>query len=391
MAALEVKMTNVFKWNWEALNDKEYKYILNQGGTRSSKTYSLCQVLIVYCLTNPKTAVSMVRISLPLLKRSIMRDVIGILKDMNLYDVNNHNKTEQVYTFGNGSSIEFLSADSSDKLKGPGRDILVLNEATELPHSSYMQLAMRTRGKIIIDFNPEDMEHWVYDLIKDPKSILIKSTYKDNPFLPQEQVDFIEDMINVDENYYKTYVLGERPTSTTRIYTHFKQYTDQPEVEDYCYGLDFGFNHPCALVKTSFSGNKVYIEELIYKSKLTTADLIKEMNILGIDKQRKIYCDSARPEVIEELKRAGYTRADLSDKSVKAGIDKVKSMEVFIHYEATNLLKEFKLYSWKTSNDAILDEPVKLNDDGMDALRYAIHTHHKSGGFNKFYTQVFTF
>ena len=384
-------MTNVFNNNWTELNSDKHKYIINQGGTRSSKTYSICQCLIVYCLRNPKTSVSMVRISLPLLKRSIMRDVIGILKDLELYDEAKHNKTEQIYYFDNGSSIEFISADSVDKLKGPGRDILVLNEATELSHSVWMQLAMRTRGKILLDFNPEDNDHWIYELIKDPRSILIKSTYKDNPFLPQEQVDFIEDMINVDENYYKTYVLGERPTSNSRIYTHFKQYIDEIEDKNWCYGLDFGFNHPCALVKTSFIDNKVYIKEEIYKSKLTTAELVKLMIERGIDKSKYIYCDSARPEVIEELKRNGFTRAQLSDKSVKAGIDKVKSMEVFIHYESTNLLKEYKLYSWRVHNEISTEEPVKLNDDGMDAIRYAIQTHYKSTGINSFYTQVFSF
>ena len=320
-----------------------------------------------------------------------MRDVIGILKDLELYEQSNHNKTEQIYYFDNGSSIEFVSADSVDKLKGPGRDILVLNEATELSHSVYMQLAMRTRGKILIDFNPEDNDHWIYELIKDPRAILIKSTYKDNPFLPDEQVQFIEDMINVDENYYKTYVLGERPTSNSRIYTHFKQYMEEIEDKNFCYGLDFGFNHPCALVKTSFIDNKVYIKEEIYRSKLTTAELVKLMVDIGIDKSKYIYCDSARPEVIEELRRNGFTRAQLSDKSVKAGIDKVKSMEVFIHYEATNLLKEYKLYSWKLHNETITEEPVKLNDDGMDAIRYAIQTHYKKNGINPFYTQVFSF
>lgn len=390
MATLEVKMTNVFVKNWEALIGNTYKIILNQGGTRSSKTYSIVQCLIVYCIQNPKVSVSMVRISLPMLKRSIIRDFISIMNDMKLYDVSKHNKTEQIYTFSNGSSVEFLSADSVDKLKGPGRDILVLNEATELSKEVYLQLSMRTRGKIIIDFNPEDNDHWVYDLINKPESILIKSTYKDNPFLPQSQIDTIEDMINVDENYYKTYVLGERPTSGSRIYTHFKQYSDEIDSNNYVYGLDFGFNHPCALVKTTVDGNKVYVKEEIYQSKMTTSDLVERMEQLGIDKRKYIYCDSARPEVIEELRRAGYTRATKSDKSVKAGIDKVKSMEIFINVNSENLWKEYRLYSWKTHNDTILDEPVKLNDDGMDAMRYAVHTYNKGGGYNPFYANLYS-
>ena len=120
--------------------------------------------------------------------------------------------------------------------------------------------------------------------------------------------------------------------------------------------------------------NRVYIKEIIYKSGLTTSDLIREMMSNGVEKNKVIYCDSARPDIIEELKRAGYN-ARSSDKNVKQGIDTVKQMEIFVHYESLNILKEYKLYNWKTDKDRVLDEPVKINDDAMDALRYAIHTH----------------
>jgi phage terminase large subunit len=237
---------------------------------------------------------------------------------------------------------------------------------------------MRTTGKVFIDFNPSDTEHWIYDLIKQDNCALIKSTYKDNPFLTKDQVEYIENLINVDENYYKVYALGEKPISESRIYSHFKQYNEEVNHRDFCYGLDFGYNHPCALVQTWFSGNKVYVKELIYKQKLTTSDLVNEMKSLNLDRSKIIYCDSARPDVIEELRRNGFSKAQLSDKNVKQGIDKVKSMEVYTHFESTNLWKEYRLYSWKTDKDRILDEPIKLNDDGLDAMRYAIYTHHKS-------------
>jgi len=334
--------------------------------------------------------VSIVRKSFPSLRGSILRDFIDILKDLEVYKESSHNKTEQVYHFDNDSYIEFFSCDDEQKLRGRKRDILYCNEGNEISFDEFNQLVLRTSGKVFIDFNPSDTEHWIYDLLKQDNVTLIKSTYKDNPFLPKDQVDYIENLINVDENYYKIYALGEKPTSSSRIYTHFKQYIDEVETADFSYGLDFGYNHPTCLVKCMYNGNKVYVKELIYKSGLTTTDLINEMKGLGLDTSKYMYCDSARPEIIEELRRNGFSRATGANKNVKQGIDKVKSMEVYIHYESINLWKEFRLYSWKTNKEQVIDEPVKLNDDGMDAMRYAIFSHIKSG-FNTFYTNIFTY
>jgi phage terminase large subunit len=385
---LEIKHTGVFDKNYDALNDVNIRFLINQGGSRSSKTYSLCQMVIVYCLTNPGKLVAIVRKSFPSLRGTVMRDFIEVMRDLNIYDVSQHHKTENMYNFSNGSSIEFFSVDDEQKLRGRKRDVLWANEANELNFDEFNQLNMRTTTKLMFDFNPSDSEHFIYDLMKRDNCIVIKSTYKDNPFLGIDQVTEIENLINVDENYYKIYALGERPTSTSRIYTHFKQYVDEINDIDFCYGLDFGFNHPCSLIKTSFDNNKVYAKEEIYQSKMTTNDLISQMNKLGIDKSKSIYCDSARPEVIEEIRRAGYSRAQLSNKSVKEGIDKVKSMEIYIHIESINLWREYKLYSWKSNGDLIIDEPIKLNDDGMDAMRYAIHTHIKKR-FNPNATRIF--
>lgn len=389
----KLQVTEVFDKNWDQLNGDK-RIIINQGGTRSGKTISCLQCSILYANINPNTSISIVRISMPALKETIIPDFMFIMDQLGIYDIKRHNKTEQLYTFSNGSTIKFLSAATAMRLKGSKRDILYINEATELSREAYLQLAMRTNNKILLDFNPEDNDHWVYELLKEDKCILIKSTYLDNPFLSEDNIQEIEDLIKVDENYYKTYVLGERPTSNRRIYTHFKQFnkrTVHTDMMDYVYGLDFGFNHPCVLVKASFEDNKAYIKEEIYRSKMTTGDLITQMNEVNIDKSKKIYCDSARPEVIEELKRAGYTRATKSDKNVKPGIDKVKSMEIFIDDTSFNLWKEYRQYVWKTIGERILDEPVKINDDGMDALRYAIHSHIKTNKFNSFYTQIYKF
>lgn len=384
---LTISHTNVFTRLLKAYEDK-YRFAVCQGGSRSSKTYSIIQLLIYLCLTEPKLQVSVVRKSFPSLRGSVLRDFIEIMNNLNLYDVDRHNKTEQVYTFSNGSTIEFFSIDTAQKVRGRKRDICYCNEANELDFDDFQQLSLRTNKCLFLDFNPSDNEHWLYDLLKDERSILIKSTYLDNIYLSKEIIKEIENLINVDENYYKIYALGERPIPHTRIYTHFKQYDTLLHVDDYCYGIDFGYNHPIALLKVNYCDGDIYVEELLYKSNLTSQDLIREMDKLNIDKKKYIYADYARPEIIEDLRRAGYNMKE-AIKDVKEGIMSVKMSNIFISKTSLNVWKEFKSYSWKTNKDQILDEPVKLYDDAMDALRYAIYTMSKKNKQNKSIIGIF--
>lgn len=387
---LEIKHTNVLTRNFDALNTKDIRFVINQGGSRSSKTYSICQMLIVYCLTNPGKMVSIIRKSFPALRSSVMRDFIEVMKDLNIYKTSEHHKTENMYNFNNGSSVEFFSVDDEQKLRGRKRDVLWANEANELNFDEFNQLNMRTTDKLIFDFNPSDNEHWLYELMNRDNSTLIKSTYTDNPFLSDEQIKEIEHLISVDENYYKIYALGEKPTPTTRIYTHFKQYTTLPEkIDDIVYGADWGFNHPTALVKVYISDGKAYVEELLYKSHLTSSDIVSEFIKAGVDKSKYIYSDYARPEIIEDLKRAGYNMKD-SNKEVREGINTLKQMEIFIKHDSVNLWREFRMYSWKTKGEQVLDEPVKVYDDALDALRYALHSSKKKV-YNKGYSSFYSF
>lgn len=373
---LNIQHTSVFENNFNAWNDPKIRYVINQGGSRSSKSISILQILIVTALTST-VDISIVRKTLQSAK-SIIKDFIDLLIEYDLYSKDNHNKSNNTYTFDNGSLIEFFGADNDQKLRGKKRDILFCNEANELDQDEWVQLIMRTTGKAFLDFNPSDTDHWIYDLIKEEKSILIKSTYKDNPFLSSEQIEYIENLIRVDENYYKIYALGERPTSTTRIYSHFKQYTDEPNIDDIVYSCDVGYNHAMVLLECRFTGNKVYCKELIYESKLTVSDFMNKVQSLNLNKDKPVYIDAARPDVVEDFRRIGFGRSQGALKAVKEGIDTVKSMEVFIHIESENIMREYRLYSWKTDKDRIIDEPVKLNDDALDALRYAVYNKHKN-------------
>lgn len=372
MKDLDIKVTKVFDKNYESFNNPKIRFIINQGGSRSSKTYSLCQMLIVYCLTNPGKLVSIIRKTFPSLRGSVMRDFFEVLNELELYNQSEHHKTENMYNFSNGSSVEFFAADDEQKLRGRKRDICWVNESNELSLEEFTQLNMRTSSKLIFDFNPSENFHWLYDLVSREESVLIKSTYKDNPFLEDSLIKEIEGLIKYDESYYKIYALGERGTGKSTIYTHWKYYENKPDVKETIYGLDFGYNHPTAMIECNFVDNSVYVKEVIYNINLTSSDLVERLNNLNINKNREMICDSARPEIIEDLRRSGYN-AKQAIKNVKEGIDSVKSIDLYIHKESLNIVKEISAYKWKSNGDVLIDEPVKVYDDGMDAMRYSIH------------------
>ncbi len=365
---MKIKATEVFDWNYKALNSDK-RFIINQGGSRSSKTYSLCQLIIVWCLQNPNKVVSIVRKTFPALRATVMRDFFEVLKDLELYEKGNHNMSENIYRFSNGSIVEFFSVDDEQKIRGRKRDLGWCNEANELWFDDFQQLNMRTESKLIFDYNPSESSGWLYELPEE-ESILIKSTYKDNPFLPESIKRQIEELKRTDEALYQIYALGEKAISKSNIYSNWTFLQHRPtKFTQFVYGLDFGFNHPTALIRVYWHEKDIYIEPVIYESYLTTTDLIDRMGSLGIDKSTDILADYSRPEIIAEMQIAGYN-VNNANKVVKKGIDNVKTFGV-ICQDDPRLKKEYDNYKWKKIGDTITDEPVKLFDDAMDAIRYA--------------------
>lgn len=376
-----IDSTVIFEKNYDALFNSDKRFIVNQGGSRSSKTWSLCQLVIIYCLTNKKKVVSIVRKSFPALASSVMRDFFEVMNDMGIYQTKNHNKTNNIYTFDNGTFVEFFSTDDQQKLRGRKRDLCWGNEANELYYEDFFQLNLRTNGKFILDYNPSENDSWIYEL-DDEKKVIIKSTYKDNPFLDKSIVEQIESLKFTDESLYQIYALGEKAMSKKNVYNNWTFLQEKPDkFIDFIYGLDFGFNHPTALVKVYYYDDEIYIETLIYESGLTAAELGERMKDLNVDEFTEIMCDYARPEAIHELRTMGFNTQN-ADKSVKAGINNVKTFKVFASEYDQNLKKEYENFKWKTNGDKISDEVVKEWDDCMDALRYSvahikkIHTDH---------------
>lgn len=353
------------------------RIVINQGGTRSGKTYSIIKVLCEYCWKNVGcgSVVTIVRKTLPALKGSAYRDFLEIIVNEGWYSESDHNKSEMTYQlFGN--LIEFISVDQPQKIRGRRRNICFINEANELTWEDFFQLNIRTSDKVILDYNPSDEFHWIYDklITRDDADFFI-TTYKDNPFLQRELIEEIERLEQADENHWLVYGLGQRGASKEMIYTHWQTEKRLPGKGEVWYGLDFGYNNPSALVKVEFFEGRIYAEELLYQSKLTTNDLAEKLKELGIVRYEEIFCDNAEPKTIEELHRAGFNAKPCEKKEVKEGIRKIKSLPLYIVEHSSNMIKEIKSYKWKVDKEEhVLDEPVKFNDHAMDALRYAVFT-----------------
>ena len=371
---LKIKATPVFYANKKAYEDG-FPVICNEGGSRSSKSYSVVQLLIHIAISNPNTRISMVSHSLPHIKRGVYRDFKNILEQWNIWDEKDFRYTDFIYTFKNGSYIELFGLEDPDKAKGPARDILFVNEANLITKALFDQLLIRTTGQTFLDWNPADFISWVYEVADNPKNKRIHSTYLNNiSNLSKSQIRNIEQYKDLPDDFmWKVYGLGERGSAKEIIYTQWKQYDEAPD-GDVFYGLDFGYVHPAALIKVTHHEGQNYFEEIVYQSGLTLSDLsrlIKEK----LPERATIYADAAEPKSIEELYRQGFNIKP-AVKDVWAGIVKMKSYPINLHYSSKNLRREFMSYKWKKDkNDNVIEEPVKANDDLMDACRYAVFTH----------------
>lgn len=382
MQTLHLKVSEIFEKNFNASE----RIVVNQGGTRSGKTYSILQVLLAKALSD-KVHISVCSLSLPHLKKGALRDWLDILNKYELYAEHLHNKTDNTFRIRVSSAkqqyslIEFFSIDNPAKARGPGRDILFINEANLIPFETYKQLVLRTRKQIYLDFNPADEFHWIYDHVLNRDDVkFIKSTFIDNPFLPIEMRQEIERYRDVDENFWRVFGLGERGHSQAVIYTHWQFCEKIPQQGQIIYGLDFGFNNPTACILICIHDQNIFADEIIYQSQLTNSDLITKLKELKINKY-PIYADAAEPGRIEEIRRAGFNIKPAS-KDVDKGIDTIKAHKLFITKTSLNLIKEIKSYKWQQDiNEKVLDIPLKLNDHALDAMRYAVHTYFsKSAG-----------
>ena len=349
---------------------------VHQGGTRSGKTYSILTALIEWCAINVDAGwiITVVRKTFPSLRGSVMRDFIEILMREEWYDERSHNKTENLYDlFGN--TWEFISVDQPQKVRGRKRNICFINEANELTFEDWQQLILRTTDKMIIDYNPSDEYHWIYDrVIPRDDATFFQTTYLNNPFLNADTIAEIERLKEIDEVYWRVYGLGERGQSRETIF-QFSIYSELPGgAKPVAYGLDWGYtNDPTAFVKVYVDGDDLYVEELIYQTRMTNADIGERFREMGIDRRAEIIADSAEPKSIDELHRMGFNvkPAKKGPDSVRIGIDMMRRYRIHLRETDVNAQKEFRNYKWMTDkNGKVLNQPVDAFNHIVDATRY---------------------
>ena len=375
---------------FEHLIDSDKKIVIEQGGTRSGKTYNILLYLIFYyCLQNTKKTVTICRKTFPALRATVMRDFLEILRTHNLYSAALHNKSNSEYNlFGN--LIEFISLDQPTKVRGRKRDLLFINEANELYWEDWQQLLFRTKEKIIIDYNPSDEYHWIYDkIIPRDDSAFFKTTYLDNPFLETSIRSEIERLKDTDELYWQVYGLGERGVSKSVIFKYIEYDILPEDAQLISYGMDFGYtNDPTTLVAVYQKDYDLYIKELLYRTMMTTNDI---HNVLKQHLQREpIYADSAEPRVIDELRRMGWNiRPSIKGRdSINAGIDLLKRYRLNIYKDSINAIQEFRNYKWvEDKTGKLTNRPEDKHNHLIDAVRYSTYSILSKPNFGKYFIQ----
>ena len=351
-----------------------------QGGTSSSKTFSILPLLITYAIQVPRSEISIVSESIPHLKRGAIKDFINILIMTDNYKDSSFNKSDLKYKFSNGSYIEFFSVDQPDKLRGARRDVLFINECNNVNFEAYNQLAIRTKKFIYLDYNPTS-EFWVHtELMNDEDSEFIILTYKDNEALDHAIVKEIEKAKEKAktskywENWWKVYGLGQVGSLEGVIFSNWKITGKIPiEAKLLGYGMDFGFtNDPTTLVAVYRYDGKLIVDEVLYKTGMLNTDIIKVLNQNNVG-QLVIWADSAEPKTIEEIRRSGFNikPVEKGTDSIKFGLDTLQQYEILVTDNSSNIIKELRSYTWDTDKTGkTLNKPIDAYNHSIDALRY---------------------
>ncbi len=364
-AQIDIQTTITF----QNILDSKSRVQQHIGGTRSGKTYAILQYLLVKMIEREGLSITVVRKTIPSLKRTVIKDFIDILKSLGIWNEADYNGTDRIWSYYD-STIQFISTDDAEKLRGIKSDILFIDEASEIDEESYFQLSIRTTGRIILAYNPTvSPYHWLRQMQDCERYI---TTYKDNTFLPKEMVAAIEELETKNPKYWLIYGKGEFAPNDKAIFRF--TICDAFDADFVGFGIDFGFSQdPTALVAVYKSGNRIYLEELIYEKGMVTKDIVDRLHKLDITKSEEIWADSAEPRLIEEIYRSGFNIKPVvkGKDSIKFGIGVMQNHDIFIHSKSQNLINE--MYSYQYAQDKygyVTDVPEGGLDHLIDAARY---------------------
>lgn len=372
------------------------RYVSSCGGTRSGKTIANLQAVFELAAqdTTP-TITSVVSETFPHLKRGAIRDFPMAVGDA--FNPLCWNKSESIYTFPhNGAQIEFFSADAPGKVHGPARDRLFLNEVQNIPHEIARQLFIRTRGLILLDYNPT-ASFWCNETIEPREDcITVHSTYKDNSYLTPEQVAEIE-ANKGDSNWWKVYGLGEFGSLEGVIYD-FDLVDAVPSAVGLreVWGMDFGFTHdPTAIVRVVADTRRreAWVEQKAYRTGMLNRDISAVLQETGIPRHVRIWADAAEPKAIAEIGHDTGLQVVPSNKTAPSQHDRLafqlqwmQGWRLHFTKASVDLIKEGRNYTWAKDRDGrLLNVPIDTWNHALDAMRYAIYSEFAasaSGNYN---------
>lgn len=362
----------------EILNSKE-DIIVCQGGTYSSKTYSILQVLNTIAIREQDRYITIVGESIPNLKKGAMRDNDRILASSETLRslISGSNKADRIINFSSGSLFEFTSYVTSQDAHSGKRDYLFLNEAPGISWEIAEQLINRTDRKVYIDYNPS-IPFWVHEKLLKSKKFgaktvkLIISDHRHNHFLTKEQHEHIEERARQDPGWGKVYARGLTGKVEGLIFRNWVYCDEIPkDAELIANGMDFGFtNDPTAAVAVYRQNGELWIRELLYDKELTNEHIYNELK----ENRNVFICDSAEPKSIQELKNFGLKveAAQKGHDSIKSSIDILKRFKINVTRDSVNFIKELNRYKWKVDRKTGVmgNEPVDDFNHAIDALRY---------------------
>ena len=365
--------TILFRQNYYARE----QVIVNQGGTSSGKTFAIQQVLFCLACEAGNTIITVTGQDIPNLKAGAIRDALLIyennqkLKEM----VKAYNRADKVFEFHNGSIIEYKSYADAQDAKSGKRDYLFVNEANGIKYDVYLELALRTKTRVFIDYNPNN-SFWVHEkLIGTPGVQLIISDHRHNPFVNKQTRDNIEDLLHKDIELWKVYARGITGKITGLVFNNWYLCQNVPaDAKLIAAGLDFGFTNDesgCLLLYRQ--NGELYADEVFYETGLTNPDISLKLLGAGISKNTDIIADSAEPKSIEELHRMGWniSGAKKGADSIINSIDILKRYKINITLTSVNLRNEISRYKWRTDRSGkTLNEPVDAWNHLIDPLRY---------------------
>lgn len=374
---MKIKTTKIFDRIINALSEGKYRYFALQGGTSSSKTWTILQVLIFIALTTKrKLLISIVSETVPHLKKGVIKDFFNIMQTSQ--EDKAWNATDRFYRFKNGTVIEFFSVDKWEKAKGSRRDILYINECNHVNYNIVNQLQIRTKDYVFFDWNPET-RFWFHKqgFLQKENVFFDKSTHWDNPYLDISIRKEIEQMKEIDPDWYRVYGLGEIGVYKGRV---FKNIEVRDIKKEEClgmpvyYGLDFGwFPDPFAFVKIMYDKNNkiVYIVDEICANDVDNEGIYKLIKD-KIDKN-VLFCDSAEPKSIRELNSYGVKAIGAVKKDRDYSIRWLKAHKIVINKKCKTAINEFEEYEYKKDKN---NEYLPIFPDGkdhtIDATRYAL-------------------